>query len=228
MYLPTKNHEEYIEYMKKVCNQNHLSLVLEGSLAHGTAKVFSDIDLLLLGNLDVKILDDIISNYDKIIMTNLTENPKGIYILNYKNGISVDLDIRESVLSGEIENKVILCNYGFKVADEIERSTIMSRYMPERPQWYKTIRLIHRCCIKSLCGKADAAEGLADEVCNLVCALTNQKIVESDSIKQRMSNSLHYINQNYCIDKSIIDLLKKLFQEMDHVVSKSTGNLIGH
>ena len=214
--------------MKRVCNQNQLSLVLEGSLAHGTAKPFSDIDLLLLGNLNAKLLDDIISGYDNIVMTNLTKNPKGIYILNYKNGISVDLDIRESVLSGEIDNKVILCNYGFKIADEIKRSDIMSSYMPERPEWYKTIRLIHRCCIKYLCGKADAAEGLAYEVCNAVYALTNQKIVESDSIKQRMSNSLHYINQNYCIDKSIIDLLKKLFQEMDHVVSKSTGNLIGH
>jgi len=220
LYLPTKKHEEYIEYMKKICSQNHLSLILEGSLAHGTAKPFSDIDLLLLGNLEVKLLDEIIAGYDKIIMTNLTEKPKGIYILNYKNGISVDLDIRESVLSGEIDNKVILCNYGFKIADEIKRSAVMSSYMPERPQWYKTIRLIHRCCIKFLCGKAEAAEGLADEVCIVVYDLTNQKIVESDSIKQRMNDSLHFINQNYCIDKSIINLLKELFQEMDYVASK--------
>ena len=218
MYLPTKKHEEYIECMKEVCNLNHLSLVLEGSLAHGTAKPFSDIDLLLFGNLGPKLFDDIISGYDNIVMINLTENPRGIYILNYKNGISVDLDIRESVLSGETDNKVILCNYRFNIADEVKRSSITRSYIPERPQWYKTIRLIHRCCIKFLCGKSDAAEGLADEACHAVYALTNQKIVKSSSIKQRMSDSLHYLDQNFCIDKGIIELLEVLFQEMDYVV----------
>ncbi|HKM03145.1 MAG TPA: nucleotidyltransferase domain-containing protein [Lachnospiraceae bacterium] len=217
MYFPTEKHEEYIEYIKKACNQNCLSLVLEGSLAHGTAKPFSDIDLILYGNINSKILDDIISGYDNIVITNLTENPMGIYILNYENRISVDLDIRKCVLSSEIDNNVILCNYGFKIAEDIKRSVIISRLMPERPQWYRTIRLIHRCCIKFLCGKTDSAKGLADEVCNAVYALTNQNILKSGSIKQRMKDSLQYLNHFYFIDKSIIDLLEELFQEMDYV-----------
>ena len=220
MYLPTKEHAEYIEYMKNVCNQNRLSLVLKGSLAHDTAKPFSDIDLLLFGDIDVKILDDIISGYDSIVMTNLTENPKGIYILNYKNGISVDLDIRESILNEELDNNVILCNFGFRIEKEVKRSAITKCHISERSQWYKTIRLIHRCCIKFLCGKADVAEGLADEVNTAVYALTNQEIKQSDSIKQRMTDSLHCLNQKCCIEKSIIDLFEELFQEME----KQNGN----
>lgn len=217
MYYPTKKHEEYIEYIKRVCDQNRLSLVLEGSLAHGRAKPFSDIDLLLYGYVNDKLLDDIISGYDNIVMTNLTENPRGIYILNYKNGISVDLDIRECVLSSELDNNVILCDYGFKIADSIKRSVIISRYMPERAQWYRTIRLIHRCCIKFLCGKTDATKALADEVCNAVYAVTNQNTVQSDNIKQRMKDSLQCLNQVYFVDNTIIDLLEELFQEMDYV-----------
>lgn len=218
MHFSTSKHEEYIDYMKGVCNKNRFSLVLKGSLAHGTAKPFSDIDLLLYGKVDSNLLDEIISGYDTIVMTNFTEKPSGIYILNYKNGISVDLDIRECVLSSEVENSVILCDYGFKIADIIERSVITSSLMPERPEWYKTIRLIHRCCIKFLCGKVEIAQGLADEVCSAVYALTNQKTVKSDSIKQRMMDSLQYINQNYFIDQSILDLLEELFQEMDDVL----------
>lgn len=218
MYLPTRKHEEYIEYMKRFCDQNHLSLVLGGSLADGTAKPFSDIDLILSGSLDTKLIDEIITGFDDIVMTNFTENPSGIYILNYRNGISVDLDIRESVLKSEIDNKIILCNYGFKIAEEIKRISITNSYMLERPQWYKTIRLIHRCCIKYLCGKADAAEELANEVGDAVYTLTNKKVVKCISIRQRMEDSFHFLNQNYYMENSIIELLETLFREMDYVI----------
>lgn len=209
MYFPTEKHKEYMEYIKKICNQNRISLVLEGSLAHGTAKPFSDIDLLLCGTMNAIMLDDIISGYDNIVMTNRTEKPMGICILNYKNGISVDLDIRKCVLSSEIENNVILCDYGFKTADTIKRNIILSNYMPERPSWYKAIRLIHRCSIKFLCGKTDAAKDLADEVSNAVYSLTNQNVMKSNHMKQRMKDSLQYLNKSKSMQliKSIIDLI---------------------
>ncbi len=218
MYLPTKRHEEYIEYMKAICNRNCLTLVLKGSLAHGTAQVFSDIDLLLLGNLDAKLFDDIISGYDSIVMTNLTENPRGIYILNYKNGISVDLDIRESVINREIDNNIILYDFGFKIGGEVKRNSIINSYIPERPQWYKTIRLIHRCLLKYLCKKTEAAEKLADEVCHAVYILTDNIIPKNDNIKDRMYKALYYLNKNYNIDKNIIELLEELFQKMNYAV----------
>lgn len=214
MYFPTTKHRDYVEYMKKICSQNHLSLVLEGSLAHGTAKIYSDIDLILMGNLDTKLLDDIISGYDRIVMTNFTENPKGITILNYKNGISVDLDIRATIVREEIENNFILCDYGFQIADKKIRKVIHSLFIPERPQWYKAIRLIHRCCIKYLCEKTEAAEKLADEVFNSVYNLTNKEIVKTGTIRESMVDSLHCLNERFDVDSSIIELLKELFDKM--------------
>lgn len=215
MNFPTKEHEEYVEYMRNICERNHLSLILKGSLAHGTAKIFSDIDFVICGNVSADLLDQIISGYDKIVMTNQTENPKGIYILNYENGISVDLDIRQTILSSDISKNMVLCDCGFKITDIIERSSISSEYIPERPEWYKTIRLVHRCCVKYLCGKMDIAQGLTEEVSAAVFALTNKEINVCDSIKQQMKSAFETIEKNYPVDQSIVRLLEDLFQAMD-------------
>ena len=218
MYFPTIEHEKYIDYMKSICNQNQLSLILKGSLAHGTAKKFSDIDLLLCGKMSASLLDQMISGFDKIVMTNQTENPKGIYILNYENGISVDLDIRQSVLSSDISNNLVLCDYGFEITDNIKRRVITSDYMPERPEWYKTIRLIHRCCVKYLCGKMDIAQGLADEVSMAVFNVTNQRIAENESMEKRMKEAFFFLSWDFSIDQNIRKLMEELFcvmREMD-------------
>ena len=130
MKFPTENHKEYIDYMISVCDKNALSLVLEGSLAHGRAKPFSDVDLILCGDINNDLLDEIIGKYNRIVMTNRTENPKGIFILNYENGISVDLDIRETVLQTELDNEIILCDYGFHILEETKRKTIQSKFLP--------------------------------------------------------------------------------------------------
>jgi hypothetical protein len=125
------------------------------------------------------------------------------------------LDVCQSVLSSDISKNVILCDYGFVVTEEIERNAISSELMPERPEWYKTIRLIHRCCVKYLCGKLDIAQGLADEVRTALDTLTNQRIDESDSIKQQMKNAFQALENNYLVDQSISKLLGTLFQAMD-------------
>lgn len=215
MNFPTAKHSQYIEYMTSFCNHHRLSLILEGSLAQGKAKPYSDIDLILFGNVDANLLDDIICGYDNIVMTNFTKNPQGICILYYENGISVDLDIRDSILDREFHDNMVLCNYGFNISNKIIRKAITSKYICERPQWYQTIRLIHRCCIKYLCEKTVAADGLADEVCAAVKDLTHQEIPESDSIKQRMIASLYCLNKNYCIQDDILELMERLFADMD-------------
>ena len=219
MNYPTKEHEEYIEYMKQICNANRLSLILKGSLAHGTAKKYSDIDLLLTGDLTYRLtgslLEKIITGYDKLVMTNLTENPDGIYVLNYENGISVDLDIRRSLYTTDILKYELLCLNGILITDELERRFIPCDCMPERPDWYKTIRLIHRCCVKYLCGKVDVAQGLTEEVRTAIDTLIHEKIDESDSIKLQMKSAFEAIEKNYPVDEGISKLLGNLFQAMD-------------
>ena len=210
---PTNNHQEYIEYMISICNKNFLSLILEGSLAHNVAKSFSDIDLILCGNINSELFDSIVEKYNHIVMTNLTENPKGILILNYENGISVDLDIRETVLQSELDNEMILCDYGFDISNTKERKVIQSKWLPVRPDWYKTIRLIHRCCIKYLCGKQNAAEALAMEVDEAMIRCC-EKITLTGGIKERMQYSLWELNRKYDVDEDIMKIFIDLFEHM--------------
>jgi len=213
MRFPTDSHKEYLDYMISICNKYSLSLVLEGSLAHGLAKPFSDVDLILCGDIKSDVLDEIIGDYNHIVMTNYTENPKGIFILNYENGISVDLDIRDTVLQSELDNEVILCNYGFHISEEKKQKMIQSKFLPEREEWYKSIRLIHRCCIKYLCGKQTAAEALAVEVDNAIakCCWGNKY---EGGIKDRMEFSLSELNRYYNVDEDILKLLDKIFEHM--------------
>jgi len=211
--FPTDNHKEYIDYMISICNKNSLSLVLEGSLAHGIAKPFSDVDLILCGEINSHLLDEIIGDYNRIIMTNHTENPKGIFILNYENGISVDLDIRDTVLQSELDNEIILCDYGFRISNQKKRKIIHSKFLPERAEWYKAVRLIHRCCIKYLCGKHIAAEALAIEVEDAITKCCGENRHEG-GMKDRMEFSLSELNRNYNVDENILKLFNTIFEHM--------------
>jgi hypothetical protein len=199
--------------MITICKNHGLSLLLEGSLSKNTGQKFSDIDLAISGNIPTIILDSIISGYNSIIMTNYTEYPKGILILNYENGINVDLDIRETFLQNEIDENMVLCDNGFKFDTVVKRKDIISCMIPERPQWYKTIRLIHRCCIKLLCNKEDASEGLCTEVQQAILDLYHIKI-NSGSISEQMKEALSVIDERENVDKPIIGLFEKLFSNM--------------
>lgn len=45
---PSLNYKNYIECVYQFCIDNRFSMILNGSLAKGTATKFSDIDLLIL------------------------------------------------------------------------------------------------------------------------------------------------------------------------------------
>ena len=165
--FPTEDYKNYIEYIQGYCQRKGFSLILKGSLATGTAKKNSDIDLVVLGSISNEDMDNIISGYGKPVMTNFTEKPKGIFILVYKNGICVDLDMRNTIIEKDLEDCVILNKNenNFLLSDHISRITdIESKWMPSRPEWYKTLRLLHRGLIKFLCGKTDAALELLSEI----------------------------------------------------------------
>lgn len=135
---PSLNYKSYIESVYEFCKNNKFSLILKGSLAKGTATKFSDIDLIILGNLDSSKVDEIISLYGNPVMTNFTENPKGILILVYQDSTSVDLEIRETISQKDLENSIVLLRYdeNFIIDNKnIIRKQIESNYMPNRPEW---------------------------------------------------------------------------------------------
>ena len=113
---PLSNYKNYIECVYEFCNDGRFSMILKGSLAKGslakgTATKYSDIDLLILGNVKGSKVDEIITLYGNPVMTNFTENPKGILILVYQDNISVDLDLRETISQDDLMNSRILLKY---------------------------------------------------------------------------------------------------------------------
>lgn len=215
MLYPTQKHKEYISYISEVCHQKGLSLLLEGSLAAETAKEFSDIDIVVCGDMEDGDLDDIIKGYHELVMTNYTENPKGIFILNYKNGISVDLDIRQTVTQNELDCGIVLLNFGFSVGDAAVRKDIRSKYLPDRPQWYKTIRLIHRCCIKYLCGNLKAADGLKQEMIHSVYQCCKKTPLYKNEMKLDLMVAFQAICDEFPVDREVVALFENLFHAMN-------------
>jgi len=215
MNFPTDLHRKYVAYITSFCRDNHISLLLKGSVAKGTAREFSDIDLLLCGDMNTDFLDRLIEGFGKTVMTNITENPKGILILDYADGISVDLDIRETVLESELAGAVLLCDNGFSISEKTTRKYIPGTYFPERPAWYKAIHLIHRCTVKHLCGREKTARSLIAEVIRATAECCGKSVRFDGNLKQTLTESFSIFCAEYPVEEDVIILLRKLFDKMD-------------
>jgi hypothetical protein len=119
---PNINFKEYIGFISKYCKKYNLTLILKGSLAVNKACEYSDIDLVIFGKLNKSNIYEIIYNYNKPLLINLSTNPKGMLIITYENGISIDLDIRETIIKEDIiqEDRILVRN-GFNLSKHIIR-----------------------------------------------------------------------------------------------------------
>lgn len=165
---PTAEHLSYLQYISYVCQIHGINLLLKGSISTGKATKFSDIDIVIIENRD-DVIEEIISGYQRIIMSAKTERPKGILILVYKNGLCIDLDVRKSITSEELNRSVLLnCeNINDYVKSDIMRyEDIYIPSVPEREDWYKLLRLFHRSLIKRLSLKITEAESILQEIKN--------------------------------------------------------------
>jgi predicted nucleotidyltransferase len=206
---PSPDYKNYIERVYEFCETNGFSMILKGSLAKGTSTRFSDIDLIVLGTFDDSKVDEIITLYGQPIMTNFTENPKGILILVYQDNISVDLDIREAISQEELIDSKILLKYdeNFIINSKDIRKQITSEYIPSRPEWYKLLRLLHRGIIKYLSNKTDSAYKLLSEVKD---NLNDLKITDL-SFTNNFEDDIKCIFNRLCKEFEINSQIKVLF-----------------
>ncbi|MBC2578879.1 nucleotidyltransferase domain-containing protein [Clostridium sp. DJ247] len=213
---PSQNYRNYIECVYNFCKNNSFSMILKGSLAKGTATKFSDIDLIVLDNIYSSKVDEIITLYGNPIMTNFTENPKGILILVYQDNISIDLDIRETISQEDLVDSKVVLRYdtNFIINNKrIIRKQITSNYIPNRPVWYKILRLMHRGIIKYLSNKTDSAYDLLSETKDNLIAL---KITDL-SFNNNFEDDIQCIFNKFCkafeVDSQIKVLFNNLFKE---------------
>lgn len=214
--FPSSNYRNYIEAVYNFCKINGFSMILKGSLAKGTATKFSDIDLIILGNIDRSKIDELIYLYGNPVMTNFTEMPKGILILVYQDNTSVDLDIRETISQQDLQDSIVILKYDLNfIIDnkKITRKQVKSDYIPNRPEWYKTLRLLHRGIIKYLSNKTDSAYELLEEIKQ---SLTSLKITDLN-FNGNFEDDIKCIFNKFCntfeVDSQIKILFNNLFKE---------------
>lgn len=213
---PSSNYRNYIEAVYNFCKSNGFSMILKGSLAKGTATKFSDIDLIILGSLDSSKIDELISLYGNPVMTNFTEKPKGILILVYQDNISVDLDIRETISQQDLQDSIVILKYDINfIIDnkEIIRKQVKSECIPNRPEWYKTLRLLHRGIIKYLSNKTDSAYELLEEIKQILTSLQITDLNFNSNFEDDIKCIFNKFCNTFEVDSQIKILFNNLFKE---------------
>jgi predicted nucleotidyltransferase len=191
-------------------------MILKGSVAKGVATKYSDIDLIILGDITKNEVDELITLYDKPIMTNFTENPKGILILVYPDNISVDLDIRETISQEDLIDSKVLLKYdkNYILSNEpIIRRQITSDYIPNRPTWYKILRLLHKGVLKYLSNKADSAYIFLSEIKESLNDLNINTLKFSGNFEDDIQCIFNEFCKRFEIDSQINVLFYNLFKE---------------
>ncbi|ADL52710.1 nucleotidyltransferase domain-containing protein [Clostridium cellulovorans] len=213
---PSSSHKNFLESVYNFCEKNQLSLILKGSLANSVATKFSDIDLIVLGDINESQLDELIIYYDTPIMTNFTENPKGILILVYKDNISTDLDIRKSISEKELVDSIVLLKYDDNFIinnEEIIRKDITSKYMPNRPDYYKTMRLLHKGTTKYLSGKVDLGYKFLAEIKEKLITLDITDLEFENNFESDIEIIFNRLYTNFNLNVEIKALFDTLFKE---------------
>ncbi len=214
--FPTINYRNYIQAIYQYCSEHKLSMILKGSLAKGIATEFSDIDLIILGNITDQNVDELITIYGQPVMTNLTINPKGILILIYPDNISVDLDLREKITIEDLKDSKILIKFdeSFNLdAGEVKRKNINSRYLPDRPEWYKVLRLIHKGILKYLSNRTSSAYVFLAEIKENLNSLGLSNLNTNGNFKNDIKNIFAEMCKKFNIDLEIRALFEKLFEK---------------
>lgn len=213
---PSIEHKNYLEEVYEYCKRNNFSMLLKGSLSNNTSTKYSDIDLVLLGiDINEKI-DDLIAIHGKPVMTNFTTNPKGIIILIYEDGLCIDMDIRETISHEELkESKVLLeVNEKFIISNEnITRSEITSTLLPNRPMWYKILRLVHRGTIKYVSNKPKSALNLLSEIKKNIYVLGIYDLQLEDNFEDDIQIIFSEICNKFKVDIDIQYMFQNLFKE---------------
>ncbi len=215
---PTKKHKIYLDTIYKYCNDHNYSLILKGSLAKGTATNFSDIDLIVLGDISDENVDELVTLYDKPVMTNFTVNPKGILVLVYPDYLSVDLDIRDTICSEDlIDSKVLLRNDENIIIHNgvAERKKFSSKYFPERSSWYSVFRLMHRALLKYLSGKTDSAHVLLSEINEELPVIGITDLKMNGIFKEDIHSVFNEMCTRFDIDTGIEILFRNLIRELN-------------
>lgn len=157
--FPTEAHRAFINYITQQCRERAITALLKGSLAKGTAKEHSDIDIILMGDIS-QHFDDMVGSFDKILLSE--HFPSSLtYMVIYASGLAVEYDIRKSVTEEDLRKSRVL-NYSNGMISNIRRDrfTVDSKLCPVRSPDYSKLIIAQMCCAKLLCQKNSLARDI--------------------------------------------------------------------
>ena len=70
---PTERHEKFGKHILDICRAHGIGLLLNGSIANGTAKFYSDIDVSLYGDISKNTIEKILFGFENPLMINASE-----------------------------------------------------------------------------------------------------------------------------------------------------------
>ena len=204
--IPTRRHLDYIKFLDEKCSILGIGYALAGSIANGKASDYSDIDVLLFMG-KVNNIDSIIE-FDKPLMVNFTERPKGIVMITYPKGLCVELDCRDYITEEEMNGIVIIYNTNMKIENqEAVRKEIKTQYAYKMP-YSMDLRLLYKSLLKYLCNKEEDAIGLLKEFQNKVgISNTDANYHEKTACLYNAFKNMNEIEEN--LDKEICELIDK-------------------
>jgi len=204
--IPTERHLDYLKFLDKECSSLGIGYALAGSMANGKAHSYSDIDVLVfMGKLNN--VDSIIE-FEKPLMVNFTERPKGIVMVTYSKGLCVELDCRDYINKEEMNEIVVINDSNMKINErEVTRKEVTSQYVYQFP-YSMDLRLLYKSLLKYLCTKEKESIDLLKEF--------EDQISESITIGQYhekvefLYNAFKYKNDiEKRLDKEIRELIDK-------------------
>ena len=161
---PTERHEKFGKHILDICRAHGIGLLLNGSIANGTAKLYSDIDVSLYGDISKNAIEEILFGLENPLMINSSEKPPALLVVAYRRGLSLDLAIKHNEILNEYSATLVLfapAKPGHSVNDSAQDYV---RTIGRNDKYSKIAKLIHKGLLKYLNGKADAARGFIKEV----------------------------------------------------------------
>jgi hypothetical protein len=204
--IPTRRHQDFLQFLDEKCLNLKIGYALAGSMANGKASGYSDIDVLLFMN-ETNDIDSIIE-FEKPLMVNFTERPKGIVMITYAKGLCVELDCRDYINKEEIDKIVIFNNTNMKIEDRlVERRSVTSRYANKMP-YSMDLRLLYKSLLKYLSMKEEYSLGLLKEFEDKVGKpITAEKYYKKAEYLYNMFKCDNKIEHN--LDNEICELIEK-------------------
>ena len=211
---PSNIHKDFLAYAYDFFTSNHCKAILKGSVYKKTAHKYSDIDLVIK-EIDKDTIQQLIYGFGDVALISRTQRPLGIIIVVYCNGLSLDLDFRETVLQDELDNSDSLGNPFEKedISTEIIRCSNVLE-LDDKGDWDNMQRLFHRSIIKWLGGNKALGNSILDEIITFLSSKTNIELDTNNDFKEKYKRVLAEYNRHFEFDSKYYNVLDSLLKDI--------------